>query len=245
MSLRLGKAFWSRGPALCFQGFSASAQTGPAAAPGNFPYLCEITAPKGAPADYPEQDDLASLIQCYLELTQLMSNAHDVLYPNAARTRSLVVHGEYFKYIDELVRSLDGFKVLWLEKRWKLFPLTDAVWAMFYYAQLYICAFSFQAHVERAAMAAEERLREHGAPPKSISLFPRGAAASPDARYIFQSIDAGRQLLHICVDRLHPGGALPYLPNRFLLWFTYAAIVLLKALYSGAMLRADHEGLVP
>jgi hypothetical protein len=24
-----------------------------------------------------------------------------------------------------------------------LFPLTDAVWAMFYYTQLYICAFSF------------------------------------------------------------------------------------------------------
>lgn len=54
-----------------------------------------------------------------------MSNAHDVLYPNAARTRSLVLYGEYFKYIDELARSLDGFKVLWREKKWKLFPLTD------------------------------------------------------------------------------------------------------------------------
>lgn len=75
-----------------------------------------------------------------------------------------------------------------------------------------------------------------------LSLFPRGAAASPDARYIFQSIDAARQLLHICVDSLAPGGALPYLPNRFLLWFTYAAILLLKAMYSGAMLRADHPG---
>ena len=85
-------------------------------------------------------------------------------------------------------------------------------------------------------------------------LFPRGAAASPDARYIFQSCDAAKTLLHICVDSLHPGGALPYLQSRFLLWFTYAAIVLLKvcraqgarvslmvkALYSGAMLRADH-----
>jgi hypothetical protein len=27
--------------------------------------------------------------------------------------------------------------------RWAVFPLTDAVWAMFYYVQLYICAFSF------------------------------------------------------------------------------------------------------
>lgn len=145
MSLRLGKAFWSRGPNVCFQGFSASAQTGPAAAPGNFPFLRAIDPGRGGdPALM--QDDLASLVQTYLELTQLMSNAHDVLYPNAGRTRSLILHAEYFKYIDELVRSLDGFKILWREKKWKLFPLTDAVWAMFYYTQLYICSFSFVSH---------------------------------------------------------------------------------------------------
>jgi hypothetical protein len=77
-------------------------------------------------------------------------------------------------------------------------------------------------------------------PRPPLSLFPRGAAASPDARYIFQSCEAARTLLHICVNSLSPGGALPFLPSRYLLWFTYAAIVLLKALYSGAMLRADH-----
>lgn len=108
-----------------------------------------------------------------------------------------------------------------------------------------------QAHVERAAMRAEEEYRvldeQHNAggasndlPRPPLSLFPRGAAASPDARYIFQSCDAAKTLLHICVDSLSPGGALPFLPSRYLLWFTYAAIVLLKALYSGAMLRADH-----
>lgn len=114
VSLRLGKAFWSRGPAICFQGFSSSAQTGPAAAPGNFPYLREVKPGEG---DYP-QDDFASLIQAYIELTQMMSSAHDTLYPNAARTRSLVVYGEYFKYLDELARSLDGFKILWRQKKY-------------------------------------------------------------------------------------------------------------------------------
>lgn len=113
VSLRLGKAFWSRGPNICFQGFSSSAQTGPAAAPGNFPYLREVKPGEG---DYP-QDDFASLIQAYIELTQMMSSAHDTLYPNAARTRSLVVYGEYFKYLDELARSLDGFKILWRQKK--------------------------------------------------------------------------------------------------------------------------------
>ena len=108
-----------------------------------------------------------------------------------------------------------------------------------------------QAHVERAAMRADEEYKmleeQHKAsgstsdlPRPPLSLFPRGAAASPDARYIVQCNDAARALLRICVDNLFPGGALPYLPSRYLLWFTYAAIVLLKALYSGAMLRADH-----
>lgn len=111
VSLRLGKGFWSRGPAICFQGFSSSAQTGPATASANFPFMREIRD-----GDYP-QEDYAALIQAYLELTQMMSSAHDTLYPNAARTRSLVVYGEYFKYLDELARSLDGFKILWRKKK--------------------------------------------------------------------------------------------------------------------------------
>ncbi|ADV23934.1 specific RNA polymerase II transcription factor, putative [Cryptococcus gattii WM276] len=250
ISMRLGKGFWTRGGAVCFQGYSSSAQTGPAAALVNFPFLREIKP--GDPNSEHPQDDLGSLVQAYLELTMMMSNAHDVLYPNAARTRSLVVYGEYFKYIDEMARSLDGFKILWRRKKWTLFPLTDTVWVMFYYIQLYICAFSFQAHVERATIRGEEeykileqRHREQGGTTKlarpSLTLFPRGAAQSPDARYIFQMCDTARELIHICVDNLYPGGALPYLPSRYLLWFTYGAIVLLKAIYSGAMLRADHK----
>ncbi len=39
ISLRLGKAFWSRGPNLCFRGYSHLNQTGPAAARVNFPTM--------------------------------------------------------------------------------------------------------------------------------------------------------------------------------------------------------------
>ena len=87
VSLRLGKAFWSRGPAVCFQGYSSSNQTGPSAADDNFPFLREIV--EGG--DDAAQDDLAGLVQAYVELTQMMSSAHDVLYPNPSRTKSLVV----------------------------------------------------------------------------------------------------------------------------------------------------------
>ena len=119
---------------------------------------------------------------------------------------------------------------------------------MLHYTTLVVTAFSFQSHLERSAIRAEEeskileRQRSSGTISEmarpSLSLFPRGAAHSPDARYIFQSCDAARALLEICVNRLHPGGALPYLPWRFLLWFTYASVLLLKV----SMPRAVLEG---
>ena len=96
-----------------------------------------------------------------------------------------------------------------------------------------------QAHVERAVFRANEEYeeinRQHRSsggvtdlPRPPLSLFPRGAAACADARYIFRSCDAARSLLHICVDDMSKGGGLRFLPSRYLLWFTYAAIVLLK-----------------
>lgn len=92
--------------------------------------------------------------------------------------------------------------------------------------------------MERATKRAETE-RDHTGIALPPNLFPHGAAASPDARYIFQSCTAARKLLQICVHSLSPRGTLSFLPNRYLLWFTYAAIVLLKAIYSGAMLRED------
>ena len=51
--------------------------------------------------------------------------------------------GEYFKYLDELVISLDGFKIVWEHRKWAEFPLREALWAMYLYTELYVCAFSF------------------------------------------------------------------------------------------------------
>ena len=41
--------------------------------------------------------DSASLIQALMELTQIMTNAHDTLYPNRTRTNDLVRQGAYFR----------------------------------------------------------------------------------------------------------------------------------------------------
>ncbi|KAK6431312.1 hypothetical protein LTR95_012523, partial [Oleoguttula sp. CCFEE 5521] len=73
ISVRLGKAFWSRGP-------------GPMTALGtrDFPSL----KPK-----QPWQDDYAAIFQANLDLTQLFSNAHDVLYATKDRSQQLHMGG--------------------------------------------------------------------------------------------------------------------------------------------------------
>lgn len=47
------------------------------------------------------QDDFASLLQAYVELTQIMTSCHDILYPSKERTLSMITTGEYYKHLDE------------------------------------------------------------------------------------------------------------------------------------------------
>ena len=50
------------------------------------------------------QDDFAAIFQANLELTQLFSNAHDVLYATKSRSNALNFGGEYVKYIEYVSR---------------------------------------------------------------------------------------------------------------------------------------------
>jgi hypothetical protein len=59
-------------------------------------------------------------------------------------------------------------------------------------------------------------------------------------QYIYESIRAATEILVICVESLHPGGALPYLPSRFTLLFQYGAVFLLKVRHALEQ-RLDRE----
>ncbi len=79
VSIRLGKGFWSRGP-------------GPASnlRAVDFPSLqSQQLGP----------DNMGLLFQAQLELTQLFSNAHDILYSSTSHREQLYVGGEYVRYI--------------------------------------------------------------------------------------------------------------------------------------------------
>ncbi|KAH8107514.1 hypothetical protein DFH11DRAFT_1732247 [Phellopilus nigrolimitatus] len=210
ISIRSGKAFWSRGPGLCFQrthcGMVPSASE-------SFPSLGPIPG---------VQDDFSAMLQAYTELTQTMASAHDVLYPSKDRTI-----------------ALNGFRLNWEGKVWDSALVTDCVWTSFHYTRLYIYAFAFQAHVQRGTSTTED-----GKKVADNVIFPRGPMGSPDARFILEAIDACYELLHICVERLHPSGAMSYLPWRFFLYFQYAGVFLLKAVFVGAVVPQDQRAII-
>lgn len=81
ISIRLGRAFWSRGP-------------------GPLTTLRKEDFPMLAPAG-PGEEDFASIFQATLELTLLFSNVHDVLYSNPGNSMRNHLAGGYIKYIDD------------------------------------------------------------------------------------------------------------------------------------------------
>lgn len=77
--VRLGRGFWSRNPG-SMTGFPTR----------DFPWL--------QPANSKE-NDYATILQARLELTQIFSNAHDILYSRKGLGWKLMIEGDYIKYI--------------------------------------------------------------------------------------------------------------------------------------------------
>ncbi|KAK9459234.1 uncharacterized protein V1516DRAFT_679389, partial [Lipomyces oligophaga] len=234
-SIRLGKAFWSRGPGLCFQNPDVGVSIVLDSAM-NFPTL---STKNGNPEDY------ASHVQAQIELTQILTNIHDTLYLSRDRTIALVWVGEYYRILDEYTRTFTAFRLTWQQKSWHTFPLNETMWITFHYAKLYAYGFAFQSHLRRKLTRYKE---DPNAPPINTSLgiivFPRGLTGSPDAKFILESEKAAVELLTICIDKLHNGGALAYLPSRFYDYISYAVVFLIKVVFTGAVIPKDQQNVM-
>ncbi|KAN0104165.1 hypothetical protein V8E51_009910 [Hyaloscypha variabilis] len=254
VSIRLGKAFWSRGPGLCFRTQPEADININLEAHKNFPTLArngpDMLTKDGFNNDSVHEQnagasigDDSSLVLAYVELTQILTNIHDTLYPSRDRTIALVHVGEYYRMLDEFTRTLTWFRITWKDKhQWKTFPLSETVWATFYYTKLYAYSFAFQAHVQRATTKSKVRLHDVGTGETLAKLiFPRGLTGYPDAKFILEAIDSASELLKICVNDLFPQGALAFLPSRFYGYFSYAAVFLMKVVLTEAVVSGDRD----
>ncbi|KAH7127357.1 fungal-specific transcription factor [Dactylonectria macrodidyma] len=219
VSIRLGKGFWSRGP-----GPSTNLRA------ADFPSLR---------AQKLGSDDLALLFQAQLELTQLFSNAHDILYSSTSHREQLYVGGEYVRYIDDFSSVLRKWKLSWGGLSFT--PHVKASLILSYdFLRLYINAFAFQATINRAM--ARARPTSPNTAPVIGPLF-ADLAAAPDARFIYESIDAANSLLGTLNSFIDPVMGLKYMPLKYYLYVIYAAVFLFKARLAGAINASDTTGM--
>lgn len=93
------------------------------------------------------------------------------------------------------------------------------------FLRLYINAFAFQANLHRAVRRARRRMSATAE--LKEPLF-SDLAGAPDARFIYESIDAANSLLSLLNSYIDPETGLKYMPMKFYLYIIYAAVFLLK-----------------
>ncbi|KAL3290647.1 C6 transcription factor [Colletotrichum asianum] len=214
ISVRLGQSFWSRGPSLS-SNFTAE----------DFPTL--------HPAPGLTDEDYASALQANLELTQILHNAHAILYSSTERTLSMIHEGDYPRYLDDFMESATHW-----DSRWKVLKtspnLRAALRLLYEYVCLYINAFSFHAVMTRKLRPRASEGQRNASIRCLTSFFPEGIMSSPDARYINGATRAARSLL-VIMNEQDPKHTLRYLPSRYHLYGLYATVFLHKALDADAI----------
>ncbi|KAF5675286.1 C6 transcription factor, partial [Fusarium denticulatum] len=192
ISVRLGHSFWSHGPALSSH-FTEK----------DFPSLKSTSGVN--------DQSYASVLEATLELTQLIYNAHQILYPSTDKTLTMIQNGDYPIYLDDFDRSITTWHAKWKDVQAPINVKTSLM-LTYEYTRLYVNAFSFQAVVIRKSIpcSSSQPGNRHPHPDQ----FGHGITSLPDGRYVFDATQAAKNLL-VLFSLLEPRQALCYLPSRF------------------------------
>ncbi|THV69596.1 hypothetical protein D6D28_05786 [Aureobasidium pullulans] len=206
ISIRIGRAFWSRGPG-----------PGLAIRKEDFPYQPQN----------PGDEDFPKLFQATLELTLLFSNVHDVLYSSPGNSLRNHLTGGYYIKID-FRSAYYGWNAVYGTMTCS--PNLKAMLLMSYdYLRLYTNAFAFHATIRRALPEGEN------GKPSFSRVFYNNVGAVGDARFIYEGLDAAKSLLTTMNNFVDAERMLRYMPLRFYLFTVYAGVFLYHARSVGVM----------
>lgn len=225
ISIRIGKAFWSRGP-------------------GPLTTLRREDYPSLIPKS-PNEEDYASIFQANLELTQLFSNVHDTLYSNPGSSFRTHMSGSYIKFIDDFRSAIYGWKSVWGTLTCSP-PLKACLLMSYDYLRLYTNAFAFQATVLRALPGSAtpndptstSKLIDPMQVPQRV--FVNNVGAVGDARFIYEGLDAAKAILTTVNNFVDPERSLRFMPLRYYLYLVYAGVFLYRARCTG-VISADED----
>lgn len=212
ISVRIGRAFWSRGPGP-MTGLSSQ----------DFPSLQPLS---------PTDEDYAKIMQATLDLTQLYSNVHDILYSGMRTSGQMMLMGDYVKYVDDFRNAIARWNTSW--GKLECSPHIKVTLQMSYeYLCLYTNAFVFQAAISQA-IANKPKSDAHSLRDHLRSVF-SNIGAMPDARFIWASVAAAKAYLTLLSTQIDPSKYLRYMPLRYYLYSIYSAVFLYKARSFGVM----------
>ena len=181
-----------------------------------------------------QHDDFAAIFEANLALTQLFSNAHDVLYATKDRSNQLNFGGEYVKYIDDFRVALRSWHSTWGSFTCSP-PLKASLVFSYEYLRLYVNAFAYQATLNRLVAQAKAASSNGQETTSTAHPFGSEVAATPDARFIYDSIDAAKSLLSTFNSFVDPYETFRFMPLRYYLYVIYSACFLYKARSTGVM----------
>ncbi|RFU30390.1 hypothetical protein B7463_g5935, partial [Scytalidium lignicola] len=214
VSVRLGKGFWARGP-------------------GPLSGLKSTDFPTLQPAD-PNGENWALIFQANLELTQIFSNVHDILYSSKGHGWKEMLEGRYAKYLDDFRCSIRAWNDVWgtliCSSRLKTSLLLS-----YDYLRLYVNAFAYQATISRALTYKRDSQHIPNRP------IPQINASAPDARFIYEALDAAKSLLSTFNNFVEPS-TLRYMPSSYYLYIIYSAVFLYKARSTTTMTDDERTG---
>ncbi|KAJ5051420.1 uncharacterized protein L3040_001199 [Drepanopeziza brunnea f. sp. 'multigermtubi'] len=213
VSVRVGKGFWARGPGP-LSGLRAS--DFPTLRPTSEHYL-----------------DYGSLFQANLELTQIFSNVHDILYSSKGHAWKEMLEGRYAKYLDDFRFSIRKWDDTWGNIHCPVY-IKASLQLNFDYLRLYVNAFAYQATISRAL--TDQRDSQHN-PHRAVPLID---ATAPDARFIYEAIDAATSLLSRFNNDVDPQ-TLRHMPSSYYLFIIYSAVFLYKARSTTSMKEDERE----
>lgn len=216
ISVRIGRAFWSRGPGP-MTGLSTR----------DFPTL---------QPQFGGDEDYAKIFQAQLDLTQLFSNVHDILYSGMRSSNQMMLMGDYVKYVDDFRAAIERWQSTWGSLKCSQ-HIKVTLDMSYQYLKLYTNAFVFQAQISQAISKKkkEKPLREH------LRQVFSNVGMLPDARFIWGSVAAAKQFLNMLATQVEPTRHLRYMPLRFYLYTIYSAVFLYKARSFGVMNNAEQQ----
>lgn len=218
ISVRVGRAFWSRGP-------------------GPMTGLSSRDFPSLAPQS-PSDEDHAKIFQATLDLTQLYTNVHDVLYSGMRTSGQMMLMGDYVKYVDDFRTSIARWNTSWGSLACS-HHIKVTLQLSYEYLVLYTNAFVFQAAISQAIATRPKATTSDGTPHVTLRDHLRSTFSSvssmPDARFIWASVAAAKAYLTLLSTQIEPVRHLRYMPLRYYLYGIYSAVFLFKARSYGVM----------